>query len=166
LQIKTIFVICHTADSKPVEQEVNSIVILPPLVFPAQLSFSASSYFSGKRFLQNCHLDGAASRNTSLLPRKSEIRSAPYRLFVGTGVVIFEQRTSLISVLKKKYKTVVASSAFTDKGPFTCATRQSDLKSQDAIVSSHSFLIVFKAIVVLNYFSSILGVGCPIFCTY
>ncbi len=26
---------CHTADSKPVKQEVNTIVILPPLVFPA-----------------------------------------------------------------------------------------------------------------------------------
>ncbi len=26
---------CHTADSKPVKQEVNSTVILPPLVFPA-----------------------------------------------------------------------------------------------------------------------------------
>jgi hypothetical protein len=25
---------CHTADSKPVKQEVNSTVILPPLVFP------------------------------------------------------------------------------------------------------------------------------------
>ncbi len=26
---------CHTADSKPVKQEVNCTVILPPLVFPA-----------------------------------------------------------------------------------------------------------------------------------
>jgi hypothetical protein len=25
---------CHTADSKPVKQEVNGTVILPPLVFP------------------------------------------------------------------------------------------------------------------------------------
>jgi hypothetical protein len=35
LQIKTKIVSCHTADSKPVKQEVNTIVILPPLVFPA-----------------------------------------------------------------------------------------------------------------------------------
>ena len=35
LQIKTKNVSCHTADSKPVKQEVNSTVILPPLVFPA-----------------------------------------------------------------------------------------------------------------------------------
>ncbi len=32
LQIKTKIVICHTADSKPVKQEVNGTVILPPLV--------------------------------------------------------------------------------------------------------------------------------------
>ncbi len=35
LQVKTKIVSCHTADSKPVKQEVNSTVILPPLVFPA-----------------------------------------------------------------------------------------------------------------------------------
>jgi hypothetical protein len=34
LQIKTQIVSCHTADSKPVKQEVNGKVILPPLVFP------------------------------------------------------------------------------------------------------------------------------------
>jgi hypothetical protein len=34
LQIKTKNVSYHTADSKPVKQEVNSTVILPPLVFP------------------------------------------------------------------------------------------------------------------------------------
>jgi hypothetical protein len=34
LQIKTKIVCCHTADSKPVKQEVNHTVILPPLVFP------------------------------------------------------------------------------------------------------------------------------------
>ncbi len=33
LQIKTKFVSCRTADSKPVKQEVNSTMILPPLVF-------------------------------------------------------------------------------------------------------------------------------------
>jgi hypothetical protein len=34
LQIKAIIVSCHTADSKPVKQEVNGTVILPPLEFP------------------------------------------------------------------------------------------------------------------------------------
>ncbi len=34
LQIKTKIVTCHKADSKPVKQEVNGTVILPPLVFP------------------------------------------------------------------------------------------------------------------------------------
>ncbi len=36
LQIKTKIVSIHTADSKPVKQEVNVTVILPPLVFPGQ----------------------------------------------------------------------------------------------------------------------------------
>jgi hypothetical protein len=35
LQIKTKIVSCHAADSKPVKQEVNGTVILPPLAFPA-----------------------------------------------------------------------------------------------------------------------------------
>jgi hypothetical protein len=34
LQIKTKTVSCHTADSKPVKQEVSGTMILPPLVFP------------------------------------------------------------------------------------------------------------------------------------
>jgi hypothetical protein len=34
LQIKIKIVSYHTADSKPVKQEVNRTVILPPLVFP------------------------------------------------------------------------------------------------------------------------------------
>jgi hypothetical protein len=33
-QIKTKNFSCHTADSKPVKQEVNGTVVLPPLVFP------------------------------------------------------------------------------------------------------------------------------------
>jgi hypothetical protein len=41
LQIKTKNVSCHTADSKPVKQEVNSTVILPPLVLPAKCHGSA-----------------------------------------------------------------------------------------------------------------------------
>jgi hypothetical protein len=36
LQIKTKNVSCHPADSKPVKQEVNGTVILPPLVFPGK----------------------------------------------------------------------------------------------------------------------------------
>jgi hypothetical protein len=36
LQIKTKIVSCHTADSKPVKQEVNGTAILHPLVFPGK----------------------------------------------------------------------------------------------------------------------------------
>ncbi len=34
LQIKTEIVSSHTADFKPVKQQVNGTVIVPPLVFP------------------------------------------------------------------------------------------------------------------------------------
>jgi hypothetical protein len=37
LQIKTKIVGSLTADSKPVKLEVNGTVILPPLVFPAEM---------------------------------------------------------------------------------------------------------------------------------
>ncbi len=37
MQIKTAIFSCHTADFKPVKQEVNSTVILPPLVFPGRV---------------------------------------------------------------------------------------------------------------------------------
>ncbi len=36
MQIKTKIVSCHTADSKPVKQEVNSLVIFPPWYFLAR----------------------------------------------------------------------------------------------------------------------------------
>ena len=42
LEIKRKIFCCHTADSKPVKQEVNGTVILPPLVFPA-LTYWADS---------------------------------------------------------------------------------------------------------------------------
>jgi hypothetical protein len=38
LQIKTKIDSCHTADSKPVKQEFSGTVIIPPLVFPAQIN--------------------------------------------------------------------------------------------------------------------------------
>jgi hypothetical protein len=45
LQIKTKIVSSHTAISKPVKQEVNGTVILPPLVFP-DTSFLCLVYLS------------------------------------------------------------------------------------------------------------------------
>ncbi len=42
MQIKTKIVNCHTADSKPVKQEVNGTVILPPVVFPGKGSSPAT----------------------------------------------------------------------------------------------------------------------------
>ncbi len=48
LQIKTKIFSCHTADSKPVKQEVNGTVILPPLVFRGLICVSGFSW-TGKR---------------------------------------------------------------------------------------------------------------------
>ncbi len=44
LQIKTKNFSCHIADSKPVKQEVNGTVIIPPLVFPG---YAIHIYYSG-----------------------------------------------------------------------------------------------------------------------
>ena len=45
MQIKTKIVSSQTADSKPVKQEVNGTVILPPLVFPDMLQGSTGYKF-------------------------------------------------------------------------------------------------------------------------
>ncbi len=50
--IKTKIVSCHTADSKPVKQEVNGTVILPPLVFPGQTLCSCSCNFFGQGHME------------------------------------------------------------------------------------------------------------------
>jgi hypothetical protein len=47
LQIKTKIVSCHTVYSKPVKQEVNGTVILPPLVFHVESRKNVA--FSDKR---------------------------------------------------------------------------------------------------------------------
>jgi len=41
-EIKTKLINSHAADSKPVKQEVNGTVILPPLAFPGETPCSAS----------------------------------------------------------------------------------------------------------------------------
>ncbi len=47
LQIKTKIVSCHTAESKPVKQEVNGTVIPPPLVFPV---YTHKNTYNDKEF--------------------------------------------------------------------------------------------------------------------
>ncbi len=43
---------CNTADSKPVKQEVNSTVMLPPLVFPGGTFPSMFCLLGAKSFCQ------------------------------------------------------------------------------------------------------------------
>ena len=51
LQIKTKIVSSHTADSKPVKQEVNGTVIHPPLVFPARWHCCVSLHIGSNRYV-------------------------------------------------------------------------------------------------------------------
>jgi hypothetical protein len=46
--MKTKIVSCHTANSKPVKQEVNGTVILPPLVFPGWTVRQIGSQVNGQ----------------------------------------------------------------------------------------------------------------------
>jgi hypothetical protein len=56
LQIKTKIASCQTANSKPVKQEVNGTVILPPLVFPAGGIVFLSAVYLNLMFMGYPHL--------------------------------------------------------------------------------------------------------------
>ncbi len=60
MQIKTKTVSCHTADSKPVKQEVNGTVILPPLVFPGPALEEPILFFKRTSLFQEELIDAMA----------------------------------------------------------------------------------------------------------
>jgi hypothetical protein len=60
LQIKTKIASCHTGDSKPVKQEVNSTVILPPSLFPGSV-FSGSGLIIARATVYFDFVDGKES---------------------------------------------------------------------------------------------------------
>jgi hypothetical protein len=77
LQIKTKIVSCHTANSKPVKQEVDSTVILPSLVFTA-LQHSVM-FVSNKRSLapwQSKARKTRRNKHASFFVRGSVIRKS------------------------------------------------------------------------------------------
>ncbi len=47
MRLKTQIASCHTANSKPVKQEVKGTVILPPLVFSAQSFHNFNLFYHG-----------------------------------------------------------------------------------------------------------------------
>jgi hypothetical protein len=94
LRIKTKIVICHTGDSKPVKEEVNGTMILPPLVFPgpgfksmprrnALAYFVAAPVTTEKSLIT---LTSPAPAERSRPPSKATShrtsRSVPQRLFI------------------------------------------------------------------------------------
>ncbi len=100
LQIKTKIVSSHTADSKPVKQEVNSTMILPPLVFPAQ--FSAIFGY------------GQIARYT-ILAKQGQGKSSKGTLTEWEGSVQLNPSLTLLVLLKKRliltgeYKEVIST---------------------------------------------------------
>ncbi len=70
LYIKTKVVSCHTADSKPVKQEVNGTVILPPFVFLAECLALCQSHGYRKaknRLLKFCYVPATSAAQNRLL---------------------------------------------------------------------------------------------------
>ncbi len=74
LQIKTKIVSCHTANSKPVKQEVNGTVILPPLVFPVLSIVSLIQEKSPKRHLHERLFAAFASKKFHQSNRRSTVQ--------------------------------------------------------------------------------------------
>jgi hypothetical protein len=74
VQIKTKIVSCHTANSKPVKQEVNGTMILPTLVFPAALYILSppSLTFKYKTSLKNVAKDKHSSLLCTTISNKKQ----------------------------------------------------------------------------------------------
>ncbi len=60
MQIRTKIVSSHTADSKPVKQEVSGTVILPPLVFPDDSIKSSTLLYRFEYYNQKCFKEPAS----------------------------------------------------------------------------------------------------------
>jgi hypothetical protein len=92
LQTKTKIVSCHTADSKPVKQEVNGTVILPPLVFPALML--------GRR----------GERSTTVLPLLMNFEKAVLPLYKNEGrdefLLSWPPVTHFINILRVYFMAV------------------------------------------------------------
>ncbi len=116
MQIKTKIVSSHTAESKPVKQEVNSTMILPPLVFPActvdllfdWFGISCTTTDNFCFYLQNRHPKPVKQEvnSTVILPPFSipclNTRNQPPRLFCRS--VNDEEGTSLATLAAKLTK--------------------------------------------------------------
>jgi hypothetical protein len=86
--MKTKIVDCHTADSKPVKQEVNSTVILSPLVFPGFTDFGHRESTNGEAsyiniMLNGCTYPGKEVVQFSTIYEKHIMQSKHVRLNLG-----------------------------------------------------------------------------------
>ncbi len=86
LQIKTKIVSCHTADSKPVKQEVNGTVIHPLYVFPG-LRFQSKSGAHPRGVFFRCPI-----RQALLLNHKHQVRLEGFQvLYSRVGFWLYPQ---------------------------------------------------------------------------
>jgi hypothetical protein len=81
MQMKTKIVSCHTADSKPIKQEVNSTVILPPLVFPDR---GHSIHIEGANMHSHC-FEGTRSVDMGLTSAES---LTAHNIFMSTMKIL------------------------------------------------------------------------------
>ncbi len=108
LQIKTKNVSCHTADSKPVKQEVNCTVILPPLVFPGSTVLSSLHFKFQPRsrsawcyFRWSWRLRRTWSHSTTFCPSSSDDRRSQWIQHLPTNrVTAWNFSIQLLSCLR------------------------------------------------------------------
>jgi hypothetical protein len=118
LQIKTKIVCCHTADSKPVKQEVNSTVILPRLVFLGKSFGTLSAHQTGRpvgRVKFRVNLVGICntleiSRTQLSFPQDSWVREIQSEFSSFYLVTLFFLSSNFVpnSVLRKNSENEVA----------------------------------------------------------
>jgi hypothetical protein len=85
----------HTADSKPVKQEVNRTVILPPLVFPGSLYFNQKISPSSIFVTYGCSFLRGQKVMRSNLNRQNLLRAEWYRWIVAAPIYITREQYSI-----------------------------------------------------------------------
>jgi hypothetical protein len=99
LQIKTKIVSIHTADSKPVKQEVNGTVILPPLVFPGKC-ITRIELLQGQKTCSRCYLKFVViSRYFYLIVFAMYIREVGPKEFPVTFKQWMEDKGDLVAMI-------------------------------------------------------------------
>jgi hypothetical protein len=123
LQIKTKIVSCHTADSKPVKQEVKGTVILPPLVFPGS---SISRSVSQSAFMIIKLMIGCAINSASVFITLSKCEKVIVPIFTFLGEIFRKSSVPFYTGNPSKYPLRGMSFAFKVDTSFRSTARLSN----------------------------------------